>query len=408
MRSIHSLILAVLASLTVLAGCGGGSGNGNLGGSPAPPANNVATVTVNGGPMASTAPNFNIPYVSVTVCAPGTTTCQTIDNIQVDTGSYGLRIISSVLSSTMMTALTQINSSTGNPLAECTQFADGYSWGSVRSGDIQIAGEKASNVPLLVIGDPGFTNIPTECSSHGVQEDTVATFGANGILGVGPFAQDCGTGCVDSTQYHFYFSCPTGGGSCTDVQVTLVQEVSNPVASFTKDNNGVILELPGVADGGAASVTGSLVFGIGTQSNNALSSSAKVLTADGVGDITITFNGTAYTTGYIDSGSNLNYFVDSSLTQCTISSQQFFCPGSEQTLSATNQGQNGLTSTVSFNVANAQSQLNTSNTAFNNVAAPNSNANTFDFGMPFFYGRNVYTAIEGMTAGGSTGPYFAY
>ena len=38
----------------------------------------------------------------------------------------------------------------------------------------------------------------------------------------------------------------------------------------------------------------------------------------------------------------------------------------------------------------------------------NSPASSFDLGLPFFYGRNVYTAIEGRSAGGATGPYFAF
>jgi hypothetical protein len=33
---------------------------------------------------------------------------------------------------------------------------------------------------------------------------------------------------------------------------------------------------------------------------------------------------------------------------------------------------------------------------------------TFDWGLPFFFGRSVYTAIDGRAAGGSTGPYYAF
>lgn len=34
---------------------------------------------------------------SVTVCVPGTSNCVTIDNVQVDTGSQGLRVLASQL-----------------------------------------------------------------------------------------------------------------------------------------------------------------------------------------------------------------------------------------------------------------------------------------------------------------------
>ncbi len=34
--------------------------------------------------------------------------------------------------------------------------------------------------------------------------------------------------------------------------------------------------------------------------------------------------------------------------------------------------------------------------------------NSFDFGLPFFYGRKVYTAIAGRNAGGTVGPYVAF
>jgi hypothetical protein len=35
-------------------------------------------------------------------------------------------------------------------------------------------------------------------------------------------------------------------------------------------------------------------------------------------------------------------------------------------------------------------------------------ANSFDFGLPFFFGKTIYTAIEGRPAGGVQGPYYAF
>jgi hypothetical protein len=32
----------------------------------------------------------------------------------------------------------------------------------------------------------------------------------------------------------------------------------------------------------------------------------------------------------------------------------------------------------------------------------------FDWGLPFFYGRNVYAAVEQQSTPGGSGPYIAY
>lgn len=433
---VRRIFLLAFIQLVMLAGCGGGSGDlsaSSSSSSSSATGSNVVSMTMDTGPTGATG-NFNIPYVNVTICAPGSTTnCQTIDHVEVDTGSYGVRIISSILNSTLLNALTQetvSNSGTATPLVECTMFGDGYSWGSMRIADVELGGEKAASQPVQVIGDQdSLNNVPSVCSNTGPQEDTLAQFGAKGIIGVGPFVQDCGTACVDSTQYGFYWACPanaTGSTACTETQVTLNQQAANPVYSFTTDNNGVILELPSIADSGSASPTGSLVFGIGTQSNNGLGS-ATVLTTNDSGFISVNFNGSTFSESFIDSGSNLLYFTDtnngtptgtSNINTCTINGQtpsqsnpSFFCPSSELSLSATNEGQNNATSTVSFNVANAQTQFNNDNgnyTAFDNVAAPNATADEFDFGLPFFYGKKVFTAIQGMNTSGGQGPYFAY
>jgi hypothetical protein len=49
---------------------------------------------------------------------------------------------------------------------------------------------------------------------------------------------------------------------------------------------------------------------------------------------------------------------------------------------------------------------NRSNSALPNLAGPNTGS--FDFGLPFFFGRNVFTAIEGKSTSGGPGPYVAY
>ncbi len=280
--------------------CGGGGGGGGAavsssGTSSMPPsgtAANVASVVVDAGPTGGA---VNTLYTSVKVCVPGTSECQTIDHIQVDTASFGLRILAPALTVTLPVQ----SASNGNGLVECMLFADGYSWGPVVSADITIAGETASAVPVQVIGDSRYTQIPSDCSSAGMtEEDTVATFGANGILGIGVFAQDCGSNCVGSPQPTSYYACtPT---TCAATAVALTAQVTNPVALFAADNNGIIVDLPSAPANGETTITGSLIFGIDTESNNT-SGNATVLTVDpGDGVMSATFDGQTLGEAFID------------------------------------------------------------------------------------------------------------
>ena len=393
-RLIVPLAAAVLA---LLAACGGGSGSdfgstsGSGGNTIATSGSNVAPITVNSGPSQS---SVNTGYVSVTVCTPGSTTnCATIDDIEVDTGSYGLRILASALPTTF--ALPQENDASGNPIVECTIFADGVSWGPVVNADIHIAGESAANQSVQIIGSSNFSSVPAECTSHGPTEDTVDLFEANGIIGVGPFVQDDGD----------YYICPQG--VCAQTTPTTNLEVSNPVASFAVDNNGVIVEMQNVGPSGADSLSGSLVFGIGTESNNGLGTATVYGVDPSAGNLSVTFNGTTFGASFIDSGSNANYFVDSSIPTCT---DGFFCPPNTLAEQATITGVNSASTTIDFSVANADSliQSNPAGVAFVNLAAPNSLSDSFDFGLPFFYGRNVFTAIAGQSTPGGDGPYVAF
>jgi len=186
MRTLSGMMLCVLAI-----SCGGsGDELGSSGTGTTLSGSNVATAVVDGGP---TNDSVNTLFVSVTVCVPGSTSnCQTINNVEVDTASYGLRILSSVLT----VSLPVQTVSSGASLLECTNFVQGYSWGPVALATVQIAGESAASVPVQVIGDPNFTNVPDDCTAIGNAVDTVADFGANAILGVGPFIQDCGSGCA--------------------------------------------------------------------------------------------------------------------------------------------------------------------------------------------------------------------
>lgn len=239
--------------------------------------------------------------------------------------------------------------------------------------------------------------------------DTSSTLGANGILGIGNFVQDCGPGCTVSggANIGFYYSCPSSG--CHVAVEGMAQQVSNPVASFSSDNNGVIIELPAVSSP-EVSVSGSVIFGIGTQSNNGLGG-AKVYALDpNNGNITTTLNGHTYTdAAFVDSGSNAIYFLDSTATAMPACKDLKFlyCPGSTQNFSAVNIGANGASGTVNFSIANGDAQVsNASNGVAPDLGGPN--PGVVDWGMPFFFGRRVFVAVEGRNTPGGPGPFVAY
>jgi len=360
---------------------------------------NFQAISVNAGPANN---YFNGAFTTVTVCVPGQSSCQTIDGVLVDTGSSGLRVLASALT----LALPQQADTTGAPVVECLAFLDGFTWGPVQTADIKLGGEQASAVPLQVIGGPGAPAIPSACSSNGAAEQTLDALGANGILGVGLFRQDCGPACVGvgSSNPGVYYACPASG--CKITAQSLVRQVQNPVWLFPVDNNGVVIQLPAVATGGALTSTGMMVFGIGTQNDNPLGA-AKVLTVDANGNLSTTYGSQTYAGSYLDSGSNGIFFLDTKTTGlpvCT-DSNDFYCPLTLQAQSATIRGVNGATSAVTFNVGNLDA-LNGRFTAFSEVAGPN--PGSFAWGLSFFFGRTIYTAIEGQSTSGGVGPYFAF
>src|SRR5271165_5457528 len=156
----------------------------------------LQSLTVDAGPQPQTFTTVNEAFTSVTVCVPNTNTCQTVDHVLVDTGSSGLRLLSSVLT----ISLPQQNDSSGNPLDECMVFLDGFVWGPVSSADISLAGEKASSSPVQVmIPDSVSPPVPGSCSSRSTgpdQGNSVSALGAKGVIGLGLFQQDCGLMCT--------------------------------------------------------------------------------------------------------------------------------------------------------------------------------------------------------------------
>jgi hypothetical protein len=342
----------------------------------------------------------NQPCVSVTICSPGTDTCQTIPNILLDTGSYGLRVFSSLV--TVGLTATTVN---GGTLSQCVSYADGSSdWGPVKKADVILGKERAANVPIQII-DSTFAGLPTDCTKPDASPNSV---GFNGILGVGLFVEDCGPGCTTIANNRIYYACT--GTVCVPSTATLAQQVSNPVAFLPLNNNGTALQLPDIPQTGAADVNGYLVLGIGTQKNNT-PVDAQVFHTDALARITTDFNGKNYSS-FIDSGSYALFFPGpDTLTACDAKSgaDGFYCPTVVTSFTAVQNGAGGSPRvSVGFQIRTATAALdaNNPNLAFSNLGG--SFPGYFDWGLPFFYGRTVYNGIQGRPSSLGLGPYWAY
>src|SRR5258708_37366610 len=95
MKALRAFLIAVTGLAGIYSvGCGGSSSStkANV---ITTSGQNVAPIVVNAGPANNYA---NGAFTSVTLCVPGTSTCQTIDGVLVDTGASGLRLVDLLLS----------------------------------------------------------------------------------------------------------------------------------------------------------------------------------------------------------------------------------------------------------------------------------------------------------------------
>ncbi len=402
---------------TAAGGASGGSGGVTVSGGSSGSENNTIQAVVDRGPQ--NIGYINGLFVTVTLCQPGTSTCQSIDHVLVDTGSYGLRVLESAITP----VLPAVKDASGNPLGSCTQFVDGTAWGPILSADVKISGETAAALPIQAIGEKTYPMPTSGLCSSGPAITDLQSLMANGIIGVGIGQQDCGTACAQTGRNNpgMYFACTSNqAGGCKTTAVSIESQVRNPIVSFPVDNNGVVIQLPSVPAGGLASTTGKLIFGIGTQANNGLGSATVITPVDDYGNVGTTYpvGGTKYT-GFMDSGTNTYTFLNSAtsgLALCTSAAMSsFYCPATSTNLSATIFGGNNASALATFTIASA-SRISATISALGTLGAempgfPSSGTSSvpdFLWGLPFFYGRTVYTAIEQQDTPGGQGPYVAF
>jgi hypothetical protein len=429
--------LLCAAWLLALAGCGGGSSSSTnyVGGQAAgtvaisePSGDNTTEVLIDGGPSGFGLPVANIAYVTVSVCAPGSATaCTTIDHVMLDTGSYGLRLLRSKVAALNLPLLSlPADAARGTPAgtqAECYAFVLGALWGPMASADLHLGGETATSLPIQLIDDgaPAVPGATADClaAANGSLLNNASQLQANGVLGIGGVGLDCGIACEagDYAGAHIqYYVCPDGQATnCQAAAVPAAAQAQNPIVHFAQDNNGSLLVLPAVPNLGAQVVKGRLVFGIGTQANNQINPQAAVLAlgTDPAAAAYLSFGAqvgtTSYPESYIDSGANALFFDDASISLCGgATGTGWYCPTDILQRQATLSDAAGNSSAVAFEISNADLLFSSSSTAFNNLAGTaGQGSGVFAWGLPFFYGRSVYTAIWGQPLA-TNGPWIAF
>ncbi len=393
---IRSFLYTTLLGLPLLlAACGGGGGSTSSTSSATTTGNQLA-ITVEQNPDVTaidpTLVTTDVPYATVTVC-DASNNCQTISHVTVDTGSYGLRLLQSALSSVNLPLDT---TSSGQDLAECAVFGSGYTWGGVAHAVVKLAGETTSSIPIEIIDATGLPSAPSACTSKDPTDaGSVSVLHSNGILGIGPMVADNGA----------YFSCSSS--TCTQLssEPAASAMVSNPVAFFTSsDTNGIVFQLPAVPASGAATASGTVTFGVGTQTDNSISG-YTVLPLDSLGHLTVQVGGTSYAASYLDSGSSL-YVAPFNVSYN--SSTDYFSPSSAQQLPIVLTG-NGTGSSGSYSssveLASPTSlNLSPNLVAFNDIGIYSPSTTTVDLGLPFFFGKTIAYVFNGMSSSAGTGP----
>ncbi|WP_413587332.1 DUF3443 family protein [Bdellovibrio sp. HCB274] len=367
----------------------------------------------------------NEPCISVTICRPNTTQCQTIDNILVDTGSYGLKIFRSLLTISLDQIPAPNDSAQG--LASCTGYLDGSGhWGQVVKADVKLGNKKTTTsggIPIVTLD--GTYSQYTKCGSK--PDKSPADAGFNGIIGVGSFVEDCSVGyglgvngCVAAPTKK-YWSCTST--TCTQTNVPLASQIANPVAKMPAGyNNGIVIKLPDVPISGAGAAYGYMILGIGTSGDvNNAGTGLTVFPQSYDATFVTRYKNVDYEYAFIDSGTNFNGFprINGFPALCS-SGSDFYCPVSLENVTATMKS-GSVTKDITFEVGNmiTLASADPYSMVYRNIAFDSTDLQNvagdipFDWGLPFFLGRSVYVGIYGTTAtinNGTTvsGPFWAF
>lgn len=346
----------------------------------------------------------NLPSITVTVCQPYTTICQTFDKILLDTGSIGLKINKSLFSGVNLPSINQIG--TGLPIAQCNLYGSGYLFATANYADVYIGGEKASNIPIQIIDDGDQASVPTSCSSQGAYVD-FHVLGMNGIIGVNPMVY------LSNSDSYTNYTYVCSNGNCSEINsgIPVTYLNVNPVSKFSRDNNGEKISLPSVDPYSESPVYGTLTFGLNTKSNNQLPANVNSLRGDPSNPIGMFLGVSAdypFTTLY-DTGTNYLYFYTDQIQPCTNGAFYFYCPDSTAIWNSYVFSYDAIGDyfLLEFPIGPIEPIIDNYYPVLPQFGtyAP---AGYGLYGLPFFLGKDVYIGFTGYTTSMGDGPTWGF
>lgn len=385
---LNKLILTLAFCSSFLTACNSGGG-----GSSSSDYSDGMSVTIAPG-SAGICQYVNAPCVTVNVCDTGNSNCSTINNVLLDTGSYGLRVFNSTLSQSTLNNLVPVTYNS-NPVGECVSYGDGsQNWGGIYFANIQLnSSNVASGIPIQIINS-SFQTSPSACYNA---TTSPSAFGVNGILGVGVYQQDGGD----------YYSC--ANNVCSRISLPANKQVTNPISALPNNNNGLTISFPNVSNTGSNNISGVMQFGVNTNSNNTITTTnnfTATLNSDGLPIFNSLLNGNIYSS-FLDSGTNTLGVSNSGLP----TSSGFLNPAANTVLNITSLNSSSVYVNTFVTIASLSSLNTNYYDAFNDIGTDLSfgtATNYIDFGMPYFYGKTIQIVFNGKSSNIGDGPLWAW
>jgi hypothetical protein len=338
---------------------------------------------------------INTMYVSITLCKDQTgTNCQTIDNIILDTGSFGLKINKSALPESFIASLTRVKTTNDETVYACNTFGSGYVFASEHYAVLQLAGDYSDNVIVQIIENSPTAEIPDSCLAKG-PFDNFEDFGANGIIGVNP-------ALTLSNNTILLYRKDTNGiyVALTESEANSVPILNqNPLTSLHYNNNGFVIQIPPTLTNTNTNIHGNLVLGINTNVNNMITKNTNLIVASESSLSTVCNSGCFYSKienpestipAVFDSGTNSWVFISNNIPLCSygycpespfvwnswVFSYDFAPNESYQVTAIITKDEESAGQELSFSVMPGWGYENTNNETL--------------YGSPFFFGKNVY------------------